>query len=191
MTKPEVSLGLNFSMNRILFINIAFLFLLNTVSCRQRVNHVYIISKEDSIRKTAYTRPDGIVIMPPKVKYSRYTFILDPSQNLYFYSLPESISSKGTYDEPEPDSINLQPESLIFIPKGTEETFFKENVLDQKSNDKIKTVCIAAYSDTLKGDFIQYLTSTGNDKTKNISLNIRLAHSEEREAMKYRLSRKN
>lgn len=178
-------------MNKGLWVVILVFLGLYAISCRQRKSNFYIISKEDSLRKVAYTRPDGVVIMPPKVKYSNYTFILDANQNLYFYSIEESRYPLGTYDEREPDSIKLQPDSLTFIPKGTEEVFFKENVLNQKPSKKEKIVCIASYNDTLKGDFIEHLIHNYRNKTKNISLNIRMALPEEHKALKYKLLRKN
>ena len=122
-----------------LWIIICFLFM-SLSSCKQ-VTTSYIISKEDSLYKVAHTKADGSVLIPLKVKYAPYTFVIDSNNNFYFYSfLEENREGGGVFDDDEPESIGLMPNHLVIIPKGCEKIFFEENVLFLKSPRLLKPI---------------------------------------------------
>ena len=153
-------------------------------------SYTYIISKQDSLLKVSHTNSLGVVLMPPKVKYAIYTFVIDSSGHIFFYSMPEVEQGGGIYDEPEPDSLNLMPNHIFVIPKGAEKSFFEKNVLKQKSERSIKNVMLASFKDTITVSFLKYLEAISEDKQNKISLSIRLALPEERKIITNKISGK-
>lgn len=149
---------------------------------------VYIVSKEDSLNIKKNTDQSGVVLMPPKVKYAAYTFLVDSTDNVYFYSFPEEKPSSGVFDDEEPEFIGLMPNHVFCIPKGSEKGFFERNVLFQKSSRPIKHVMLASYKDTISIDFLNYLKAVSSDKANRISLAIRLALPEERDIVKHKIN---
>lgn len=125
-------------------------------SCRNESKFEYIISKQDSVYKAIHTRSDGVVLLPPEVKFGRYNFIVDSTNNVYFYSFQEPKQITGTFDGELDEYACLKPNYLFKIPKGLEQTFFKENVVLQKTSEKIKTINVASFNDTVKLDFINF-----------------------------------
>ncbi|WP_316820841.1 hypothetical protein [Pedobacter gandavensis] len=150
-------------------------------------NDVYIISKEDSLYKASLKPKNGILVAPPISKYGRHTFLIDSGQSVYFYSFQEPLLGKGVSDDKEPDTIGLMPNHIFKIPAGTERKFFKENVLEQKSQFPWKSIVIASFKDSVKkSDFIQYLIRLRKVEPNKISLQIRLALREEREVLDHK-----
>jgi|GEM_PF-1748760 len=175
-----------FSKNLLRFL-ILFSFYSLIICCNQS-NSFYVISKEDSLSKEAHKNHDGIVLEPPKSKYAIYTFIVDSNDNAYFYSFPEEKNRAGIFDSEEPEFIELIPNNVFSIPQGMEKGFFESNVLFQKSSRPIKSVILASFRDTVRGDFLKYLKAVSSDKSNKVSLEIRLALLEEREVIKHKLA---
>lgn len=158
-------------------------FLLLFVMCKYRTESIYIISKEDSLNKIANTR-NGVILMPPAVKYSRFNFFIDSKGDTYFYSFPEPIKANGVFDDVESDSLYIGRNTLTKIQKENEEEFFRKNVLKLKTSEKIKTITIASVNDTIRGSFIKYLIGLKNDSSAHISLNIRRTLRGESDSLK-------
>lgn len=156
-------------------------------ACSNSVDNVYIISKNDSLSKV-YLGDSVVVIAPPKVKYAAYTFIIDSTDNFYFYSMPEERPSIGVFDDDEPDYINLQPNRVFSIPTGSEQKFFEKNVLYQKSSRSTKTIMIASYKDTINSEFLKYLIELSKVKENKTSITVRLVLPEEREVVKFKIN---
>ncbi|MDN3588098.1 hypothetical protein QWY86_15550 [Pedobacter aquatilis] len=159
-------------------------------SCRNESKFEYIISREDSIYKTSHTRPDGVVLLPPKVVFGRYNFIVDSTNNVYFYSFQEPKQISGFFDGELSEFACLQPNYLFKIPKGLESIFFEENVVLQKTSEKIKTINVASVNDTVKHDFIKFLRGVLHDDSSGYSLRIRRVLPEETEVLRYKLQGK-
>ncbi len=159
-------------------------------SCKSKPKYDYIISKEDSIYKTTHTRPDGIVLLPPNVRFGRYNFIIDSVYNVYFYSFQEPKQISGVSDEIEDKLAYLKPNYLFKIPRGLEPIFFVENVVLQKTSEKIKTINVASFNDTIKTDFIKYLKNIQRKDSSGYSLKIRRVLPEERQVLTYKLAGK-
>lgn len=157
----------------------------------------YIISKQDSLFKVSHTDSLGVVIMPPKVKYDNYTFVIDSSDRVFFYSMPEENPDRGgVFDDPEPELLHLMPNHIFLIPKGAEKSFFEENILKQKSQRLIRGIMIASFKDTITSDFLKYLIAISEDqkdqkdKKGKIHLSIRLALPEERNVIFHKVNGK-
>ncbi|MGQ7855273.1 hypothetical protein ACUN24_13645 [Pedobacter sp. WC2501] len=158
------------------------------LSCHNRESRfIYIISKEDSIYKTLHTRPDGVVLLPPDVRFGQYNFIIDSVNNVYFYSFQEPISTAGVFDGKEDEFAYLMPNHLFMIPKSLEIDFFKKNVVLQNSSEKIKIINVASFSDTIKTDFIKFLKEFQSHDSMKYALKIRRALPEERKVIKFKL----
>ncbi|WP_342327991.1 hypothetical protein [Pedobacter sp. FW305-3-2-15-E-R2A2] len=71
----------------LLFLSVILVFLL--AACGHSGSDPFIISKNDSLSKISLD-DSTVVIVPPKVKYAAYTFIIDSANNFYFYSMPEA-----------------------------------------------------------------------------------------------------
>ncbi|KAA8476148.1 hypothetical protein BDE36_2608 [Arcticibacter tournemirensis] len=149
---------------------------------------VYVVSKEDSLNIKKNTDQSGVVLMPPKVKYAVYTFLVDSTDNVYFYSFPEEKPSVGVSDDEEPEFIGLMPNHVFCIPNGSERIFFETNVLFQKGSRRIKDVILASFKDTISIDFLKYLKSISSDKSNRVSFAIRLALPEERDVLKHKIN---
>lgn len=143
-------------------------------------SYTYVISKQDSLIKVSHTDSAGIVIMPPKVKYAIYTFVVDSNDHVFFYSIEGNGKNGGIYDEPEPDSLHLTPSQVFAIPRGNERSFFEEHVIKGKKQGSIKNIMLASFKDTVTISFLKYLKDISNDKQNKISINVRLALPEER-----------
>lgn len=167
--------------NRVSYVVLYVFIALLLSSCND--SYTYIISEQDSLHKISHTDSLGVVLMPPKVKYAIYTFVADSSDQIFFYSMPESRKTGGVYDEPEPDSLHLMSNQIFVIPKGTENRFFEENVLKQGSQRPIKNIMFASFKDTITISFLKYLKTISEDEQKKIALNVRLALPEERKAI--------
>ena len=152
------------------------------VMCKYSTESIYVISREDSLRRLSYTR-GGTVLTPPTFSYSRFNFFIDSKGNIYFYSFPEPIKAKGVFDEIKPDDLYIMRSNLIKVPKGKEQVFFNERVLKIKTNEKIKTITIASVNDTIKGSFVKYLVGLKNDQSNHVSLSIRRTLSNENEVL--------
>jgi len=159
-------------------------------SCKNETKFDYIISKEDSISKAIHTRSDRVVLLPPKVKFGRYNFIVDSTDNVYFYSFQEPKQIGGVFDGEEDEFACLKPNYLFKIPKGMEPIFFEENVILQKTSEKIKTINVASFSDTVKTDFIKFLKGIQHKDSAGYSLRIRRILPEESEVLRYKLQGK-
>ena len=154
-------------------------------------SYTFIISKQDSLFKVSHTDSVGFAIMPPKVKYAPYTFVIDSSDRIFFYSLPEENPDRGgVFDDPEPDSLDLIPNHIFLIPKGAERSFFAENVLKLKSQRLIKNIMIASFKDTITASFLKYLIGISEDEKDKLSLTIRLALPEERNVITQKVNGK-
>jgi hypothetical protein len=149
-------------------------------------NNLYIVSKEDNLYKERLKTPEGIMIAPPKPKYARYTFLIDSSSMVYFYSFQEPQRRAGVSDDEEPESIGLMPNHVFKIPKGLERAFYEENVQKQASKQTTKSVIIGLFKDSTQNNFLQYLRKLSNDKSNNLGLQIRMALPEERSVLKYK-----
>ncbi|WP_157274898.1 hypothetical protein [Pedobacter sp. Leaf194] len=156
-------------------------------SCRDDSKLDYIISKEDSIDKALHTRSDGVVLLPTKVKFGRDNFIIDSNDNVYFYSFQEPKEVAGVFDGEEDNSACLKPNGLLKIPKGLEPKFFEENVILQKSSEKIKTINVASFNDTISTDFINFLKEIQHKDSSSYSLRIRRVIPEEIEVMRFKI----
>ncbi len=152
------------------------------VMCKYSTESIYVISREDSLRRLSNTR-NGTVLTPPTFSYSRFNFFIDSKGNIYFYSFPEPIKAKGVFDEVKPDDLYIMRSNLIKVPKGKEQVFFNERVLKIKTNEKIKTITIASVNDTIKGPFVKYLVGLKNDQSNHVSLSIRRTLSNENEVL--------
>ncbi|MEJ5963703.1 hypothetical protein [Pedobacter immunditicola] len=180
--------------NRLLY-SALFVFTMLLSSCGN--SDTYIISKQDSLLKVSYTDSLGHVVMPPKVKYAPYTFVIDSSDRVFFYSFPERNPDRGgVYDDPEPDLLHLMPNHIFLIPKGSEKSFFEESVLKQKSQRLLKNIKVASFKDTITSDFLKYLIARSEDeknvkamkdKTESINVSIRLALPEERNVITHKV----
>jgi hypothetical protein len=159
-------------------------------SCTNQSRMEYVISKEDSLNKIAHTRADGIVLLPPDVKFARYNFIIDTSNNLYFYSFPEPKQTAGTFDGEEDQIGGLQPNNLFRIPKGLESSFFEENVVLQKTSEKVKTINVASFKDTVRNDLIKILKNVLIKDSSGYLLKIRRVLPEEKEVLKSKIEGK-
>ena len=156
-------------------------------SCRNNAKLDYIISKEDSIDKALHTGSDGVVLLPPKVKFGRYNFIIDSKDNVYFYSFQEPKEVAGVFDGEEDNSACLKPNGLFKIPKCLEPNFFEENVILQKSSEKDKTINVASFNDTIITDFINFLKAIQHKDSSSYSLRIRRVLPEEIEVMRFKI----
>lgn len=183
--------------NRLLYLVLPVLMMLLS-SCDN--SYTYIISKQDSLFKASHTDSLGLVIMPPKVKYDIYTFVIDSNDRVFFYSFPEENPDRGgVFDDPEPDLLHLMPNHIFLIPKGAEKSFFEESVLKQKSQRLLKNIMVASFKDTITSDFLKYLIAKSEDeenvkamkdKTERIYVSIRLALPEERNVITHKVNGK-
>lgn len=163
------------------------LVLFSTLGCINN-NKPYVISKEDSLYKASFKKHDGALVIPPRGKYGRNTFLIDSNSSVYYYSFQEPSIGKGVSDDREPDTIGLMPNHIFKIPAGMERAFFKKNVLDQESKLGWKSIIVASFKDSVTNDFVQYLLKMSKDEPKKISFRIRLALPEEREVLRYKLN---
>jgi hypothetical protein len=164
-------------------------FMMVLLSCG--TSDTYIISKQDSLLKVSYTDSLGRVLMPPKGKYAPYTFVIDSSDRVFFYSFPEENPDRGgVFDDPEPDLLHLMPNHIFLIPKGAEKSFFEENILKQKSQRLIKSIKVASFKDTITSNFLKYLIAISEDEKDKIYLSIRLALPEERNVITHKVNGK-
>ena len=149
-------------------------------------DNLYVLSKEDSLSKAALKMPHGILIAPPKPKYARYTFLIDSSSIVYFYSFQEPLKRAGVSDDEEPESIGLMPNHVFKIPKGLERAFYEENVQKQASRQTTKSVIVGLFKDSTQNEFLQYLRKLSTDKSNKVGLQIRMALPEERSVLEYK-----
>jgi hypothetical protein len=161
-------------------------FMMQLLSCDN--SYTYIISKQDSLSRVSHTDSLGLVIMPPKVKYAIYTFVVDSGNHVFFYSMPEFKSGGGIRHVHEPDSLHLMPNHILLIPKGAEKSFFEENVLKQKSQRSMKSIMFASLKDTITANFLKYLMAITEDEKDKLSLRIRLALPEERNVITHKVN---
>ena len=168
-----------------LFVSVILVFLF--AACGHSGNDTFIISENDRLSKI-YLSDSTLVIVPPKVKYAAYTFIIDSTGNFYFYPMPEEKPSLGVYDDDEPEYIGLQPNRVFSIPKGSEYEFFEKNVLNQKSSRNSKTIMVASYKDTINSGFLKYLLELSKVKDNKIWATVRLALPEEHAVIKSKIN---
>ena len=169
----------------LLFISVILVFLL--AACGHSDSDTFIISKNDSLSKVSLD-DSTVVIVPPKVKYAAYTFIIDSTGNFYFYCMPEE-RPHSFFDGDEPEYIGLQPNRVFSIPKGAEREFFDKNVLYQKSSRNIKTIMVASYKDTINSAFLMHLIELSKKvKESKIWTTVRLALPEEHAVIKSKIN---
>ena len=164
-------------------LNFVFLLLIGLffLSCNR--DEAYIVSKEDSLSRMLHTNKEGVVIMPPDYKFDNYNFIIDSSNNVYFYYIPESKVKLGVNDETK--TVFLRSNHIFDIPKGSEEVFFKKNVPYSKTlNGNNVGIMLATFKDTINLDFLKYLQKLVKDKHAKFNLKIRIASLEERDIIK-------
>lgn len=157
-------------------------------ACQQPLDDKFIISRNDSLSRH-YFNDTTFIYVPLKVRYSAYTFIVDSTDNFYFYCMPEELPANGIYDEDESEYIGLTPNRVFLIPKGLEQQFFKTNVLDLNSSKAIKSIMIASFKDTISSDFVTSLVKTADTDEKIVAA-VRLALPEEKDVIRAKLAGK-
>lgn len=140
----------------------------------------YIISEQEAISRNS-VRGGSIVY------YGYYNYVLDSSNNLYYYSFQKPNKKDLLNDEGpfKPHFAGLMPNHVFVIPKGNEKIFFKSNVLDNKSSYR-KFVVVSSEKDTIRNDFLNYILKLSKDTSMHLYVFVRSALDEERVVIKYK-----
>lgn len=130
-------------------------------------NNNYIIPEHD------WLESGSLKIRHPKVYFAYYNFIIDSSNNVYFYSFQKPIEKGHFYCEGPfiPHFMGLMPNHIFAIPKGVEIDFFEENVLKDKSTYR-KPVFIGSAKDTIKNNFLNHVLQLQKETSVHLSVFI-------------------
>lgn len=169
---------------------VLYILVISVFSCKDRKNW-YIISEAESTLRKEYTNKDGIVIMPPRIKYGTYTIIIDSTNRKYFYVLPEKGEKALIFDEEEPEKLGITSSEIIVVPEKEEKNFITANIKEWSRSRKPKSIVIASFKDSVEHEFISYLKNQIKNSKEKFSIRIRLALPEERIVISDKVSKVN
>jgi hypothetical protein len=160
---------------------ILFIIIVYCYSCTNNSERIYIISKQDSIKKEKYRKKGGVILAPPEIAIGTFNFIIDEESDCYFYVLPTPVNRGVSGDDGyEKKTIPVMPDNIIKIPRGCEQRLIEQNILGIKSGLRLRAVTIASFKDTIDNPIVWYLQKLALDTSKHLYLSVRRVVDEEK-----------
>lgn len=147
-------------------------FLLACTNGKQKPVFTYVVL---SFNKTKDPKEPPL---PPIPFYAPLNFLIDSSDNFYYYQLSPNPLACGTgYDYNTPYYIGLQPRDMVLVPPESIYEFVKANVYSVDRDSRV--VGISSLKDTIQSNELKMLIDSFSVSNNRTRFYIRKATQEE------------